>query len=186
MDSDKINFKKVILATVATVGVIGVAVIAPNIFQVAKQFSGKSKYRKYEQKYYLNKTIQNLIKQGLIKLETKNGLKFVRLTKKGESQLAKYKLGDLEIKKPKKWDKKWRMIIFDIKESRRMTRDVLRSTLNRLGFVKLQNSVWVFPYDCEELIVMLKSDLFIGKDVLYITADRIENDHWLKEIFGLK
>ena len=61
----------------------------------------------------------------------------------------------------------------------------MRSTLNRLGFVKLQNSVWVFPYDCEELVVMLKSNLFLGKDVLYMTVDNIENDKWLKETFGL-
>jgi len=57
--------------------------------------------------------------------------------------------------------------------------------LSRLGFVKLQNSVWVFPYDCEELIVMMKSSLFLGKDVLYITGEKIENDMWLREIFGL-
>lgn len=179
----KVNLKKIILTTIATAGLLSVVILAPNALQVLEQFSGK---KKYHRKKRLNGTIENLLQKDLIEFEKKNNKKFVRLTKKGADQLAKYKLGDLEIKKPKKWDKKWRMIIFDIKESRRTTRDILRSTLNRLGFVKLQNSVWVFPYDCEELIVMLKSDLFVGKDVLYITADKIENDYWLKEVFGLR
>ena len=32
---------------------------------------------------------------------------------------------------------------------------------------------------------MLKSNLFLGKDVLYMTVEKIENDKWLKESFGL-
>ncbi|OGD68414.1 hypothetical protein A2996_03555 [Candidatus Campbellbacteria bacterium RIFCSPLOWO2_01_FULL_34_15] len=178
----KVNLKKIILTTIATAGLLSVVILAPNALQVLEQFSGK---KKYHRKKRLNGAIENLLRKDLIEFETKNGKKFVRLTKKGSDQLVKYQLGDLEIKKPKKWDKKWRMIIFDIKESRRTTRDILRNTLNRLGFVKLQNSVWVFPYDCEELIIMLKSDLFVGKDVLYIIADKIENNKWLRDSFGL-
>ncbi|MDD2935259.1 MAG: hypothetical protein PHX25_02175 [Candidatus Pacebacteria bacterium] len=178
----KINFKKIALTSIAVVGVVSIAVLAPNILQVARQFSGN---KKYNRKDYVNRAIKNLVEKGLIVIEIKNDKRFVRLTKKGEEQLAKYKLGDLKIKIPRKWDKKWRVIIFDIKESRRVTRDVLRATLNKLGFVKLQNSVWVFPYDCEDLTIMLKSDLFLGKDVLYMTVDKLENDRWLKESFGL-
>src|SRR3990167_8551261 len=114
------------------VGLVGVAVLAPNVLQVIGQFSGRKKYRK---KGRINETISNLSKKGLITFEIKNGKKFVRLTKRGLDQLAKYQLGDLNIKRPKKWDKKWRMIVFDIKEKRRVTRDILRDTLNRLGFI---------------------------------------------------
>ncbi|MFH1402049.1 MAG: hypothetical protein ABIG87_00300 [Patescibacteria group bacterium] len=178
----KIPVKKIILMTVAVVGLIGVAVLAPNALQVIKQFSGKNNYNR---KKYLNNSIGNLLRQGFIAFEIKGGKKFIKLTEKGEIELAKYKIGDLKIKQPKKWDKKWRVVIFDIKEKRKRTRDLLRGTLNRLGFVKLQNSVWVFPYDCEELVIMLKSNLFVGKDVLYMTVEKIENDKWLKETFNL-
>ncbi|MBU4479998.1 CRISPR-associated endonuclease Cas2 [Patescibacteria group bacterium] len=179
---NKIPLQKIILSTVATVGIIGVAVLAPNIFQVARQFSGD---KKYNRKKYVETSIGKLLNKGLIKFETTSKGKFIKLTEKGERELLKYELGDLEIKKPKKWDKKWRIVIFDIKEKRRGTRDILRSTLIRLGFVRLQNSVWIFPYNCEELIIMLKSSLFVGKDILYMTVDKLENDKWLKEIFGL-
>ena len=180
---ERIPIQKIILTTIAVAGVLSVALIAPNALQVIRQFSGKQNYNK---KNYLNNSIGNLLKKKYIKFEVSDGgKKFVSLTKKGEDQLVKYKIGDLKIKKPKKWDKKWRVVIFDIKEKRRNVRNLLRSLLNRLGFVKLQNSVWVFPYECEELVIMLKSNLFLGKDVLYMTVDKIENDKWLKETFGL-
>ncbi|MFC1623565.1 CRISPR-associated endonuclease Cas2 [Patescibacteria group bacterium] len=181
-ESKNINIQKILLATVATAGILSVAVMAPNALQVIGQFSGK---KRYNQKYYMNNAIGRLIKRDFIKFQTKNGKKFVRLTEKGEKELAKYELGDLKIKKPRKWDKKWRVVMFDIKETRKGTRTILRNNLNRLGFVRLQNSVWIFPYDCEELIVMLKSNLFLGKDVLYMTVDKLENDRWLKEVFGV-
>ncbi|MDD2935543.1 MAG: hypothetical protein PHX25_03690 [Candidatus Pacebacteria bacterium] len=186
MDKGNINVQKIVLTTIATVGLLGVAVLAPNALQVIKQFSGTKRRRSDYDNNYLNKSIKNLLQKDYIKFENKNGRKFIRLTEKGKEQLAKYELGDLKIKKPKKWDKKWRIVMFDIKETRRGTRILLRQTLNRLGFVKLQNSVWIFPYDCEELVVMLKSNLFLGKDVLYMTVDKLENDKWLREIFGEK
>ena len=183
MKVEKISIKKIILLTIATAGVLSVAILAPNALRVIRQFSGKEDYKK---KKYLDNSIGNLLEKGYIKFEINNqGKKFVKLTQKGEKEVLKYKLGDLKIKKPKRWDKKWRVVIFDIREKRRKTRNLLRSTLNRLGFVKLQNSVWIFPYECEELVIMLKSSLFLGKDVLYMRVDNIENDQWLKKFFGL-
>jgi CRISPR-associated endonuclease Cas2 len=123
--------------------------------------------------------------QKLIHFEkTEKGMS-VRLTQKGKDKLGQLTRGDMVVKKPKRWDKRWRLVIFDIKEHRKYTRDQLRDTLVRLGFLRLQNSVWVFPYDCEDLIVLLKADFEIGKDVLYIIAEKIENDTALKEYFGL-
>ncbi len=179
----KIPVQKILLTTIAVAGILSVAVLAPNALQVIKQFS---KGKNYERKKYLNNSIGRLEKKGLIRFETKdNGKKFVRLTRKGEERLAKYRIGDLKIKKPLRWDKKWRVVIFDIKEKRRHLRDLLRNLLDRFGFIKLQNSVWIHPYECKELVVMLKSNLFLGKDVLYMTVEKIENDKWLKEAFGL-
>jgi CRISPR-associated endonuclease Cas2 len=76
-------------------------------------------------------------------------------------------------------------LIFDIPEKRRAVRDQLRQTLNNIGFIKLQNSVWVYPYECSELISLLKSDFKIGKDVLYLTVTEIENDEFLRKHYQL-
>ena len=61
----------------------------------------------------------------------------------------------------------------------------MRATLVNMGFHRLQDSVWVYPYDCEDLVLMLKADLKIGKNVLYIVADAIEYDTPLRVHFGL-
>ena len=77
------------------------------------------------------------------------------------------------------------MLVFDIPERRRAVRTKIRAALISLGFVRLQDSVWVYPYDCEDLITLLKTDFKVGKDVLYVIADRIEFDKPLRILFGL-
>ena len=77
------------------------------------------------------------------------------------------------------------MVIFDIKESRKKTRALLRATLRQIGFIRLQNSVWIYPYDCEDLISLLKADFKIGKDILYMIVEKLENDWHLRKSFNL-
>ena len=66
------------------------------------------------------------------------------------------------------------MIVFDVPERRRPVRLRLCAVMRDIGFVRLQDSVWVYPYDCEDFIALLKTELKIGKDVLYTIADTIE------------
>jgi len=107
------------------------------------------------------------------------------LTKEGEKVLRKWELADYSLRRPKKWDGKWRMIIFDIPEKKRKVRKQIATLFNQAGFYRLQDSVWIYPYDCEDVIGLLKTDLGIGKDLLYIIANEIENDHRLRHEFGL-
>lgn len=175
---------KIILGIIGGVGILGVAVVAGNAVQCVEMFWGKDK-RKYSSKYHVKNTIYKLKDRGFVKFEKKDEKTFLRLTDKGQKELLKYQLRDKIIKKPKKWDKKWRVVIFDIKEQTRNLRQGLRQELNNLGFIKLQNSVWVYPYECEDVIAMIKTYFKIGRDVLYMTVDQIENDKWLKEEFRL-
>lgn len=45
----------------------------------------------------------------------------------------------------KPWDKKWRLVSFDIPEKERKKRDQLRCKLEELGFKHFQRSVWISP-----------------------------------------
>lgn len=180
----KIKIAKIILKTIAVAGVISMVTLAPNSLQALDMFY-RDRKRRYNTKYYVKTSIAKLKEEGFIEFKEKNGKTFVELTEKGEQKLLKYQIGELVLEKPKKWDGKWRMIIFDIHEYRKKTRNELRNELINFGFLKLQNSVWVYPYDCEELMIMLKSYFHLGKDVLYLVVDRIENDKWLKREFGL-
>lgn len=163
-------------------GIITFSLLAPNCIQLLR-FLPKHKHKKI---HYINQVAKRLLAQQLLKLETNSrGQKILRLTDKGRLKLKEYKFKNLEINKPKKWDGKYRIIIFDIKEYKRTTRDKLRKWLEHLGLIRLQNSVWVYPYDCQEIISLLKANYKIGKEVLYMEVNYLENDLWLKKAFGL-
>lgn len=180
----KINIKNIILESIATAGLLSLSILVPGVL-LAISKAEKHK-RKYRQIYYVNKVVREMIIAGLVEYKKNDkGINCLRLTTKGREKLNGYALKNLTIKKPWRWDKKYRVIIFDIKEFKRKTRDQLRRWLEHLGFVRLQNSVWVYPYDCREIITLLKSNFRIGKEVLYMTVDSIENDKWLKEEFKL-
>ena len=58
--------------------------------------------------------------------------------------------------------------------------------MQETGFVRLQDSVWVFPYDCEDFVSLVKAELKIGSAILYMVVEHIENDKHLRAHFGLK
>jgi len=182
--SKKIRNTKIqnaILQTVALTGVLAVAVLAPNALQMLKSLN----ILKNKGDKKLHRTIyesrERLIKKGLIKRDGK----YLSLTKNGQETIDRLEKFDYKIEKPKKWDNKWRIVIFDIKEYKRGYRDNLRRVLAQIGFLKLQNSVWAYPYDCEDLFNLIKTDFKMDKEILYIIADQIEHDYVIKKHFGL-
>ena len=52
----------------------------------------------------------------------------------------------------KRWDGRWRIVIFDILEKKRKTREALRKKLLSLGFGMWQRSVYITPHDVQEEI----------------------------------
>lgn len=174
----KIN--QAIIASIAIAGIIAMGAVAPNLAHLFV----KKKYAR-QRLYQTRKRLSLLIKEGYIFLEERNGQKFARLTDKGERFAALMHQGSLIPAKPKRWDEKWRLLIFDIPERRRGVRERIRITLATIGFIRLQDSVWAYPYDCEDFIILLKAEFKIGKDVLYIIADHVENDLPLRKHFKL-
>jgi len=65
------------------------------------------------------------------------------LTKAGRLHALGGRDPDLAWRRP--WDKKWRLVSFDISQKQNSLRVRLRRSLARLGFGYLQNSVWVTP-----------------------------------------
>ena|SRR3989344_1017048 len=171
------KIKQAIIASIALPGLISVAMVAPNVLSLLKTTAiGRKLSNKL---FYTKSALWELVRDGYIEVDPKTK-KNARLTFKGEEKYRQTQ----NLIKPKQWDGKWRMLIFDIKEEQRSVRDKIRQSLKAFGFVHLQRSVWVYPYDCEEYIVLLKVDQRIGKDVLYVIADQIENDKWLREWFN--
>ena len=181
--SRKTPIEKLLLFTVAGVGILTAAALSPALGILLKEYGLKQKL--YPHKYTSN-ALFRLKHKGLIRFEERKGKRFFALTEKGQARLNRYRREDLAYaEKPPRWDGKWRIVIFDIQETHRAIRNHIRGELAHIGFVKLQNSVWVYPYDCEEFIVLLKADYRIGKRLLFIVAEKVEYDKPLRGIFRL-
>ena len=74
------------------------------------------------------------------------------LTDAGKKKIIKFNLDFMEIKKPKQWDRLWRLVIFDIPEKKRQGRRALAEKLKELGFYPVQKSVFIHPYECQDEI----------------------------------
>jgi len=177
----KENVQSAILNALTLAGVMGMAIVAPNAIQALQKLELLNLASKNP-----NRSLQSLVRQKYIEFGIgSSGKKFLSITEKGRRKLRFLELNNFKMEKPKKWDKKWRILIFDIKEKERRKRDELRDYLYKIGFKRLQDSVWVFPYDCEDLLMLLKADLGLGRNMLYIVADVVENDRSLREEDGL-
>ncbi len=106
------------------------------------------KYRKDMGKRRFNKLVSYLKKKNYIKAKNLENKKAFMITKDGLSKALKasFAAGD----KRKRKDSKWVMMIFDIPEKHRTSRNLLGSILYNLGYKLLQQSVWVTPYDVSE------------------------------------
>ncbi len=181
----KTNIQKIILHTIAGAGFVSLAVLAPNALQLLA-LADKGKFRRMNPAYIIDSVFKKLLAKGHIKIKTSSHGKIVILTDSGKRSLAGMIARSPDSRKHGRWDKRWRMVIYDIKEKRRGTRVMLQRTLRAFGFYQLQASVWIYPYDCEALLILLKADFKIGKDVLYAVIEKIEGDQKLKEHFGLR
>lgn len=174
----KANLKKIILETVTFVGIISFAALLPNVFMAMKRL-GLLTHKRQEET--IKRTRGNLIKRGL--LEYKNN--HLEITQKGQVYLLKNISPFKDRDKKQKWDNKWRILIFDIPQKRKRDRELIRRALISIGFMLLQKSVWIYPYDCEDLVALLKANLKIGRDVLYMIVEELEYDKPVREYFGL-
>ncbi|MBI5003586.1 CRISPR-associated endonuclease Cas2 [Candidatus Kaiserbacteria bacterium] len=173
-----------LLSTLALAGIGLVAMAAPNTLKLLK-YVDLDRIRKTDPRQRIREASNRLKKKGLIEFVQQGDRVYLRITDKGRNELSSLAYSSEALRRPKRWDHKWRLVIFDIPEKHRTQRDRARAIMIRLGFVRLQQSVWAYPYDCEEIIALLKAELHIGKDLLYIIADAIEYDKHLREQFDL-
>ena len=110
----------------------------------------------------------------------------VEITQDGIKRALKYKLESMKVKSPAKWDGKWRIVIFDVKEEKRYGRDRFRNHLQNLGFYMLNRSVFVHPYPCFDEVEFLRQISSVGREVTYIVAESVESATSLKSYFGLR
>lgn len=177
---------KIILKTLLAAGIVSGVALSPALIPalgVVLVEQKKAKYRR-DARSFVN-TFYALRKKGLIEIEKKNGQIYVSLTKQGKKKAGKYQIDDLKIKKPKTWDKKWRIVIFDVSSNKKIVREALRGKLKDLEFYQLQKSVWIHPYDCLKEINLLKNFFGLSDNELRtIISDNIGGDREIRKIYG--
>ena len=178
---------KEILLTIALTGVVIIASTSPYFWINITRAIIKNK------KYIKNKIDERRIVRSLMRLRTnrfiiveekRDGKLIVQLTEKGKRKTEEINIERLEIKKQDIWDKKWRIIAFDIPDKKKRARDALRQKLKELDFYQLQKSVFVCPYPCEKEIQFLCEFFDINYCVNIIMADNIYNDTKLRKHFN--
>jgi len=97
------------------------------------------------QKQNFYRTIWRNLKTGNIEKTIEKGQVILKLTSTGHKKIER-KFPFLKFQN-KPWDRKWRLVIFDIEETSRNLRDLFRIKLKELGFGQLQKSVWITPHD---------------------------------------
>ncbi len=139
---------------------------------------------KYD-KNQIRNGIRDLNKEKLIKKkENYDGSVLISLTEKGRLRALNIKFRCLKNKK-EEWDKKWRMVASDIPDECRKGRDALRYRLKVTGFYELQESIFLYPFNCkreiEEFVKIFKIEKYIHFGVL----ESIDNQDWLLKFFNL-
>ena len=168
------NEKKIILAVGAGVLVLGAMVFPtlPMVLQPIIRMRGRKGFLK------LLKRLQD---KGVIYL----GGEKIKLTRKGLELQTQFKIEELILTKPDKWDGIWRLISYDIPDKYKKTRDGFRWTLIRLGFRKVQESLWVYPYDCKEEIAVIAKNLGIAPYVMVMITDSLPREEEWETEFDL-
>lgn len=177
----KRNLQKALLSALAISGIVLIGAMAPNVLQLIAYTGKRSSFS-----FQIKSVASRLVQKGFVRFVRRNGGAYIEITERGKKLVARESLErEAQSRLKNRWDKRWRMVIFDIPERRKLTRVRLRSMLHACGFFPLQQSVWVFPHDCEDIVALIKVELRVGKDILYIIVESIEYDVVIRKHFKL-
>src|SRR3989344_4899909 len=135
---------------------LSVGLVVPNVLIALEK--PLDKFLKHMDKRQRERETRRIISymksQGLLKGEYEHGLK---ITAKGRKRLEQLEFENLAIPTQKSWDHTWRLVFYDIPESHKSGRNALTTKLRELGFFQLQQSVWIRPFPCREIIEKVTS-----------------------------
>ena len=116
--------------------------------------------------------------------ENYDGSVVISLTEKGKLRALNIRFRKLS-GRHEPWDGKWRMIAFDIPDDHRKGRDALRYRMQSGGFHELQESLFLYPYDCEKEIRDFINLFKLEKYVRFAVLESVDNEDYFKKVFKL-
>ncbi len=100
-----------------------------------------------------------------------NGEIIMKLTDEGRDVLGS------DLWNESDWDGKWRIVIWDIPEQKRVIRNLFRRNLKKWGFKHLQKSVWISKMNVYNKMQNYIKDLGIDEWVTIVEANKISGFH---------
>lgn len=170
----------IILKFLAITGTFVVAITAPNIIGA---FGKTFQNRNYKARQ-ISRSLNYLKQEGFISISTHNDGRLITINNKGFKKLKMIQFEDIKLKPQKKWDKKWRVVIFDIPERYKARRAKFRNKLKEMGLVSIQKSVWVCPYPCENELNLIKHFTRVENWVQLLVVEKLDDEKKLMRKFS--
>lgn len=166
------------------------AMVMPGIPLLAKPFLDEKRRKEANEwkkfnTWRLRAMLRKMYDRKIVEIGEENGVGIVRLAEQGRKKFLKYDLESMSVDM-KKWDGKWRLIVYDIFSKKQSERKLFHRTLKRMKFLQLQRSVYLTPYPCHDEIEYLRQVCGIGKEVLILIVKNIEHEEVYREYFGLE
>jgi len=150
---------------------------------VFKEFVKYEKWKNFKRCQFNNRLDYLLGQKLILKTPCLDGQEGIILSEKGLKKALKIKFDPHLDDFPNKWDRKWRLIVFDVDEINHHLRNIFRNILKSWGFEPIQKSVFIFPFECKKEIHLARKALQIKGCVKYMLVERLEGQEELIKKF---
>lgn len=174
-----------VLRTLVVTGMLGCIVVAPNALKVGdvllRHLDKRSRART------AGTLARYMFGQQLVTYrQLPDGDYEITITEKGRQRLKKSEFDNLSIERPKQWDGKWRLVLFDVPDVRKKSRRDFSRKLQAMGFYQLQKSAWVVPYPCEKEVNLIRQVFEVDPhDVIVAELARFGRENTVKRHFQI-
>lgn len=145
--------------------------VAPNLGKALGPFIQKSgiRERREWERQRVSEALKRLRERRYVRYEERGKNTYITITEKGKKRLRQFEFDTVALPEPPRhWDRKWRVVIFDVPEKKKRERKIFRDKLDNLGFLALQRSVYVYPHSCEDEVDFLCQFIDVDRYVHYI------------------
>ncbi|MBI3442477.1 MAG: hypothetical protein HY007_01815 [Candidatus Sungbacteria bacterium] len=174
---------KAVLVALGMGTVLAAAIVAPNALEILKPFLGEGRRKNYERER-IRQALRTLHKRRLVEYVERGQKTYMRATENGKKYIRQFEIDTLSFPQ-QEWDKKWRIILFDIPEQKGKARRAFQKRIQSLGCFPLQKSVFVYPHVCQDEIDFLASFWEVHPYIRYLeTADLGKSEGVARRFFG--
>jgi phenylacetic acid degradation operon negative regulatory protein len=92
--------------------------------------------------------LSRMARQGVFDIKKSGRRSYYSLNVKGMKWMEQGRVRAFEVKR-RKWDGRWRLVVYNFPETMRDLRDKLRCKLQSLGYANVSASFWISPYDLQ-------------------------------------